>query len=33
MKLPPPTVKKGGKCESGAAGCEDGKFTGNFFGE
>jgi hypothetical protein len=33
VKLPPPTVQKGGKCESGAAGCESGKFTGNFFGE
>jgi hypothetical protein len=33
VKLPPPTVQKGGKCESGAAGCENGKFTGNFFGE
>ena len=33
VKLPPPTVQKGGKCESGAAGCEHGKFTGNFFGE
>ena len=33
VKLPPSTVKPGGKCESGAAGCEGGKFTGNFFGE
>jgi hypothetical protein len=33
VKLPPPTVQKGGKCESGAAGCQHGKFTGNFFGE
>jgi hypothetical protein len=33
VKLPPPTVQKGGKCESGAAGCEDGEFTGDFFGE
>jgi hypothetical protein len=33
VKLPPPTVKPGGKCESGAAGCEDGEFTGEFFGE
>jgi hypothetical protein len=33
VKLPPPTVQKGGKCESGAAGCEGGEFTGNFFGE
>jgi hypothetical protein len=33
VKLPPSTVKPGGKCEEGAAGCEGGKFTGNFFGE
>jgi hypothetical protein len=33
VKLPPPTVQPGGKCESGAAGCEGGKFTGDFFGE
>lgn len=33
VTLPPPTVQKGGKCESGAAGCEDGEFTGDFFGE
>ncbi len=33
VKLPPPTVKQGGDCESGAAGCEGGKFTGEFFGE
>jgi hypothetical protein len=33
VKLPPPTVQKGGDCESGAAGCEDGEFTGDFFGE
>lgn len=33
VKLPPPTVQKGGKCESGAAGCEGGEFTGDFFGE
>jgi hypothetical protein len=33
VKLAPPTVKPGDKCESGAAGCEGGKFTGNFFGE
>lgn len=33
VKLPPATVKPGGKCESGTAGCEGGKFTGNFFGE
>lgn len=33
VKLPPPTVQQGGDCESGAAGCEGGKFTGEFFGE
>jgi hypothetical protein len=33
VKLPPPTVQKGGKCENGAAGCEGGEFTGDFFGE
>ena len=31
VKLAPPTVKPGDKCESGAAGCQGGKFTGNFF--
>lgn len=31
VKLPPSTVKPGDKCEKGAAGCEDGEFTGNFF--
>jgi hypothetical protein len=33
VKLAPPTVRPGDKCEKGAAGCEDGEFTGNFFGE
>jgi hypothetical protein len=33
VKLPPPTVEKGGSCEAGSAGCEGGKFTGEFFGE
>jgi len=33
VKLPPSTVQPGGKCESGAAGCEGGEFTGDFFGE
>ncbi len=33
VKLAPSTVKPGDKCESGAAGCEGGEFTGNFFGE
>jgi len=31
VKLAPPTVKPGDKCEPGAAGCDGGKFTGNFF--
>jgi hypothetical protein len=30
--LPPPTVKPGGSCSNGQAGCQNGKFTGNFFG-
>jgi hypothetical protein len=30
--LPPPTVKTGGKCSNSQAGCQGGKFTGNFFG-
>jgi hypothetical protein len=30
--LAPPTVKAGGSCTSGQAGCQNGKFTGNFFG-
>jgi hypothetical protein len=33
VKLAPPTVKPGDKCEADAAGCEGGEFTGNFFGE
>jgi hypothetical protein len=33
VKLPPAKVQPGGKCESGTAGCENGKFSGNFFGE
>jgi hypothetical protein len=33
VKLPPPTVEPGDKCEPGAAGCQGGKFTGDFFGE
>jgi hypothetical protein len=33
VKLPPSTVKPGDKCEPGAAGCQGGKFTGDFFGE
>ncbi len=32
VKLPPPTVKVGGAC-NGGAGCENGKFTGKYFGE
>jgi len=31
-KLAAPTTKVGGKCTSGAAGCQNGTFTGNFFG-
>lgn len=31
-KLAPSTVKQGGACTSGA-GCQGGKFTGNFFGQ
>jgi hypothetical protein len=30
--LAPATVGVGGKCTSGQAGCQNGKFTGNFFG-
>jgi hypothetical protein len=33
VTLPPPTVQKGGSCEAGAAGCDGGEFTGEFFGE
>jgi hypothetical protein len=33
VKLPPAKVQPGGKCEAGTAGCENGKFSGNFFGE
>jgi hypothetical protein len=33
VKLAPPTVKPGDKCEPDAAGCEGGEFTGDFFGE
>lgn len=33
VKLPPANAQPGSKCESGAAGCEGGEFTGNFFGE
>jgi uncharacterized protein HemX len=33
VELAPPTVKPGDKCDAGAAGCEGGEFTGNFFGE
>ena len=32
VKLPPPVVKVGSKCDKGAKGCQGGKFTGNFFG-
>jgi hypothetical protein len=30
--LPPPTSKVGSSCSSSQAGCQNGKFTGNFFG-
>ena len=30
--LPPPTVTVGGACPAGKAGCQNGHFTGNFFG-
>jgi hypothetical protein len=34
VKLAPPKVQVGGKCEKGTAGCgKSGKFEGNFFGE
>jgi hypothetical protein len=33
VKLPPPTTSVGDKCEKGTAGCENGEFTGSFFGE
>jgi hypothetical protein len=33
VKLPPATVQPGEHCESGAAGCKGGEFTGEFFGE
>lgn len=33
VKLPPAKVQPGDKCENGTAGCENGKFSGNFFGE
>jgi hypothetical protein len=32
VKLPPKVVKVGQKCQTGAKGCQGGKFTGNFFG-
>jgi hypothetical protein len=33
VDLPPATVQPGGKCEGEQAGCENGEFTGNYFGE
>jgi hypothetical protein len=30
--LAPPTATTGSKCSNGQAGCQNGKFTGNFFG-
>jgi hypothetical protein len=32
VKLPPKVVKVGQKCEKGVKGCQDGKFTGDYFG-
>jgi hypothetical protein len=31
--LPPPTVTQGSACANGTAGCQGGRFTGNFFGQ
>jgi hypothetical protein len=31
--LAPPTVTQGGSCTSGQAGCQNNKFSGNFFGQ
>jgi hypothetical protein len=33
QNLPPATVQVGGACHGADAGCKNGKFTGNFFGE
>jgi hypothetical protein len=33
VKLPPATVQPGDACSNSEAGCEHGKFNGNFFGE
>jgi len=33
VKLPPATVTPGSTCPSGTAGCKDGEFTGDYFGE
>jgi hypothetical protein len=33
VKLPPPTAQPGETCSGDTAGCENGKFNGNFFGE
>jgi len=33
VKLAPPKTQVGDPCSSGQAGCENGKFNGNFFGE
>jgi hypothetical protein len=33
VKLAPPTTQPGDKCSNGTAGCENGEFNGNFFGE
>lgn len=33
VKLAPKDVEVGDKCEKGSVGCEDGEFTGDYFGE
>lgn len=33
VKLAPKDVELGDKCEKGSVGCEDGEFTGDYFGE
>ena len=32
VKIAPASTKQGGSCTAGTAGCQNGKFTGNFFG-
>ena len=33
VKIAPATTKQGSSCSAGTAGCQNGKFTGNFFGQ